>query len=276
MNNLKLSISLVIYREKFSDIKACLISLARSIPENIQYIICIIDNGAIELSRTSDIEFETKKHFPELPIHYIVSPKNGGYGYGHNQAIFQSEANYHLILNNDVYMMFNTLKNALNFMQQNPNVGMLVPDVYGMDGKRVYLCRHNPTLIINFLRRFSPVWLKKLCEKKLLHFEMRDKNYDEPIFNLTNPTGCFMFCRLDLLKSLQGFDEKLFMYYDDADLGRRMAIISKIAYVPSVKIKHLWQRAAYHDKYMAWIAIKSAFYYAWKWSWPNNKKFTNY
>ena len=94
---------------------------------------------------------------------------------------------------------------------------------------------------------------------------MQDKNYNEAIFNLSNPTGCFMFCRLKLLKQLNGFDEKFFMYYDDSDLGRRMAEISQIAYSPTVKIRHVWRRAAYQDRRMAWIASKSALYYSWKW-----------
>ena len=55
------------------------------------------------------------------------------------------------------------------------------------------------------------------------------------------------------------------MYYDDSDLGRRMSKISQIAYSPNVKIKHVWRRAAYKDKRMAWIASKSALYYSWKW-----------
>ncbi|MES2998388.1 MAG: glycosyltransferase [Pseudomonadota bacterium] len=265
MDTITLSIGIVVYQEQFSDVKDCLSSLINAIPQYIQYGITIVDNGALELNRASDIEVETEKYFPGLPIRYRVSPKNGGYGYGHNQVILKSDAEYHLILNNDVYLMPDTVKNAFDFMQQYPHVGMLVPDVYDMNEKRVYLCRHNPSLWISFLRRFSPILFKKLFSKQLARFEMRDKNYDKPLFNLTNPTGCFMFCRLDLLKSLGGFDEKFFMYCDDSDLGRRMARISQIAYSPAVKIKHAWQRAAYHDKRMAWVATKSALYYAWKW-----------
>jgi UDP-N-acetyl-alpha-D-quinovosamine dehydrogenase len=267
MKSMKLSISIVVYQEKFSDIKAPLLSLINAIPRDIPYEITFVDNGAWALRKASDIAFEIKKYFPHLPIAYSLSAKNGGYGYGHNQVIWRSEADYHLILNNDVYLMPDTLKNALNFMQENPDVGMLVPDVYDINENRVHLCRHDPSLWINFLRRFAPVWLKKLCHHQLTRFEMRYKNYDEPIFNLTNPTGCFMLCQLDVLKRLGGFDENFFMYYDDADLGRRMAKLSKIAYSPAVKIKHVWQRAAYHDKRMAWIAIKSALYYSWKWYW---------
>lgn len=265
MRKIKLSISIVVYQEIFLQIKDCLSSLIGSIPDEIRYEITLVDNGALELNKDFSFEIELKKCFPNLPIYYLVSTKNGGYGYGHNQVILKSQADYHLILNNDVYMMPNTLKNALDFMQQHKQVGMLVPDVYDMDEKRVYLCRHNPSLWISFLRRFAPSFLKKIFQKQLSKFQMQDKNYNKNMFKLSNPTGCFMFCRLELLKQLGGFDEKFFMYYDDSDLGRRMAKISLIAYSPAVKIKHVWRRAAYQDRRMAWIASKSALYYSWKW-----------
>lgn len=265
MRQIKLSISIVVYQEIFFQIKDCLSSLIGSIPDDICYEITLVDNGALELNKDFSFEIELKKCFPNLPIYYLVSTKNGGYGYGHNQVILKSKADYHLILNNDVYMMPNTLKNALDFMQQHKQVGMLVPDVYDMDEKRVYLCRHNPSLWISFLRRFAPSFFKKIFQKQLSKFQMQDKNYNENMFKLSNPTGCFMFCRLELLKQLGGFDEKFFMYYDDSDLGRRMAKISLIAYSPAVKIKHVWRRAAYQDRRMAWIASKSALYYSWKW-----------
>lgn len=265
MPQMKLSISIVIYREDFLQIKDCLLSIINAMPKDIQYEITVVDNGALELNKKANYEIEIKKYFSSLPIFYILSSKNGGYGYGHNQVILKSNAEYHLILNNDVYLMSDTLKNALHFMQQHKHVGMLVPDVYDMNEKRVYLCRHNPSLWISFLRRFAPAFLKNIFQSQLRKFEMQDKNYNETMFTLSNPTGCFMFCRLDLLKRLGGFDENFFMYYDDSDLGRRMAEISEIAYSPSVKIRHVWRRASYQSKRMAWIASKSALYYSWKW-----------
>lgn len=265
MTRIKFSVSIVIYKENFLQIKDCLLSLFNSIPKEVSYKITIVDNGALELKKNNDFETNIKSFFENLPIYYRISPKNGGYGHGHNQVLLKSDAEYHLILNNDVYLMPDTLKNAFEFMQFHSHVGMLVPDVYDMNGQRVYLCRHNPSLWIGFLRRFSPNWFKKIFQKQLSSFEMQDKNYNKEMFKLSNPTGCFMFCRLDLLKRLGGFDEKFFMYYDDSDLGRRMAGISQIAYSPTVKIKHVWRRAAYRDKRLAWIASKSALYYSWKW-----------
>ena len=267
MSALKLSISIVVYRENFSDIKACLENLISLIPEAVVYEITIVDNGALELKKVSDIASNCVNYFPCFPIRYVLSPKNGGYGYGHNQAIFSSKADYHLIINSDIYIYRDSLRNALAFMRDNPGIGMIVPDIYDIGGNRVYLCRQNPCLWIGFLRRFSPSWFKKIFNKQLEKFEMRDKDYDRPIFNLTNPTGCFMLCRAPLLKAINGFDEKFFMYYEDSDIGRRLAERATIVYMPTVKLKHEWKRAAYHDKRMTWIAIKSAIYYAYKWRW---------
>lgn len=265
MYQIKLSISIVLYGESFVEIRDCLLSVLSSIPQDISYEITLVDNGALALEKNNDLAINIKNCFVNLPIFYIVSSKNGGYGYGHNQAIGKSEAEYHLILNSDVYLMPDSLEKALDFMQRHPFIGLLVPDVYDMNEKRVHLCRYNPSLWISFLRRFAPNFFKKMFHKQLNHFQMQDKNYNEAIFNLSNPTGCFMFCRLDLLKRLGGFDEKFFMYYEDSDLGRRMARISQVAYSPEVRIKHIWRRAAYQDKRMTWIASKSAVYYSWKW-----------
>lgn len=274
MGVIKLSVSIVIYQENFSDIKNCLENLIQGLPEALAYQITIVDNGAVALNKPMDIESQCLQYFTGLPIDYVISPKNGGYGYGHNQAIFSSQADYHLIMNHDIQMMPDALSKALAFMEAYPRVGMLVPDVYDREENRVYLCRQNPRLWISFLRRFSPSWLKRVFNRPLKRFEMRDEDYEYPIFNLMNPSGCFMFCRLSVLKAIGGFDEKFFMYYEDADLGRRLAACAPIVYVPAVKIKHEWERAAYHDKRMAWIAIQSALYYAWKWRWKKKNRTT--
>ena len=131
MNSIKLSISIVIYQEDFLQIKDSLLSVINAIPDNVNYKIGIVDNGA-ELNKKANFQREIKKYFFNLPIFYLLSTRNGGYGYGHNKVILNSDAEYHLILNNDVYLMADTLNNAIEFMQKYNQVGMLVPDVYDM------------------------------------------------------------------------------------------------------------------------------------------------
>jgi GT2 family glycosyltransferase len=53
-------------------------------------------------------------------------------------------------------------------------------------------------------------------------------------------SGCFILVRGDLLKSIGGFDEQFFYYYEDMDLCRRIWQLGKpIVYVPDATITHL-------------------------------------
>ena len=47
-----------------------------------------------------------------------------------------------------------------------------------------------------------------------------------------------MLCRSENLQAVEGFDENYFMYFEDFDLSLRVGQVAKIAYLPSMKIKH--------------------------------------
>jgi len=178
-------------------------------------------------------------------------------------VIEQSESDYHFVINPDLFVDPKSLVIALHFMQINPDVGLLVPSIFSEDGNRHYLCKRNPTLFILFLRSFAPAWLKACFKSTLDRFEMRDRNYDEIMDDVEFPSGCFMLFRTRIVKQLKGFDPAYFMYFEDADIGRRMSRIARIVYVPAVKVVHKWERGSHSDWYLRWVTIKSALIY-WK------------
>ena len=51
-----------------------------------------------------------------------------------------------------------------------------------------------------------------------------------------------MFCRTSALKNCNGFDERYFMYGEDADLTRELQKIGKTMYVPQIEVTHEWKR----------------------------------
>ena len=51
-----------------------------------------------------------------------------------------------------------------------------------------------------------------------------------------------MLMRTDPLKRLNGFDERFFLYFEDADLTLRMQKFGRTVYVPSLIITHAWNR----------------------------------
>jgi GT2 family glycosyltransferase len=195
----------------------------------------------------------------------IVAEGNIGYGRGNNLAIQKTKARYHFSSNPDIFLRDNALIEAIAYLEQHPEVGLLVPDVHGEDGERHYLCKRNPTLFDMLLRGFAPSFIKQLFHKRMQSFEMRERNYDAVISAVEYPTGCFMFFRTGPLKKIGGFDPDYFLHLEDADIGRRMRAIAEVAYVPQVKIVHKWARGSHRSWKLRWITIKSAFIYWRKW-----------
>ena len=265
---LRLSISVVIYHPKLDDLtklfqsyQVALRFLAKEYRLESQLI--IVDNNPAG----GDID-KVKPLLENCALNYQYkkSVKNGGYGYGHNQAITSIDSDYHIICNPDIEFFEATLAKAVAYIKNHPKVVLLTPAVFGQEGKRQYLCKRNPKLFHLFLRRFCSNIIKKVLFKNYLdRYEFRDKSYQEVIENVPFCTGCFMFFKTSALKALGGFDKRFFMYLEDADLSRRALNIGKTVYLPECKVIHRWERGSYKNKKLRNATIKSAFQYWWKW-----------
>ena len=85
---------------------------------------------------------------------------------------------------------------------------------------------------------------------------MQDRKNTEPC-EIDFCTGCFMFCRTEALKKVGGFDEEYFLYFEDADLTRKMQSVGKTMFVPSIRVIHGWQRENHKNAKAASTMIKS-------------------
>ena len=115
-----------------------------------------------------------------------------------------------------------------------------------------------------FLRRFWPKSLHKLIQKRLDDYEMRDVGYDH-VCDVPFLSGAFMFCRTGLLKELGGFDPGYFLYFEDADLCRRIQQTHRTVYCPEVSVTHFWERSAHKNLTYTYHFIKSAYRYFSRW-----------
>lgn len=199
-------------------------------------------------------------------VEYVEAGVNGGYGAGNNISIRHHEdADYHLVLNPDVLIQEDSLTNALAYLESNRDVGLLTPQVKGLDGTMHHLCKRNPTLLDMFIRSASSPLLNRLFLQRNFQYEMRDHDYQNVIKPVAYPTGCFMLFRRSVLARIGGFDEGYFLHYEDADIGRSVSQVSQTAYVPSVVVLHKWSRDTHKSWYMRWVTIKSGLRYWRKW-----------
>ncbi|WP_302575450.1 glycosyltransferase family 2 protein [uncultured Duncaniella sp.] len=203
-------------------------------------------------------------------IHYIHS-LNLGYGSGHNIAIRKSieiGADYHVVLNPDIYWGGDVIGELTKYMDRNPDVGQVMPKVFYPDGRLQYLCKMCPSPMDLIFKRFFP---SKLTEKRLHKFQLRSTRYDKPM-NVPYLSGCFMFFRVEALKDVGLFDERFFMYPEDIDITRRMHAKYRTMFYPFVSIVHAHAAASKTNKKMLKIHILNMIKYFNKWGWLFDKE----
>jgi len=251
-------------------VTGCIVTFKNN-PEVVQQVIKSFQNTELNVklyivdnSPTNELSSLAK----DDNVEYIFNPSNPGFGAAHNIAIKKSieiKSTYHVVLNPDIYFDSFALDRMVTFMNKHLDCGQLMPKILYPTGEVQYLCKKNPTLVDLFLRRFMPSSLQKFFKNRMDSFEYKDKNYDEIIFDVPYFSGCFMFFRTSILKNIGGFDEKIFMYIEDADITRRMLEVSRTVYYPKATVYHHYAKGSYNNIKLMFYNIHGAFVYFKKW-----------
>lgn len=254
------------------DITACIV-LYKNDPKMLKDAISSFLNTSLNVkiylidnSPTDELKFLRS----EERIEYHFNDNNMGFGSAHNVIIKKAQlegTNYHLVLNPDVYFERGELEKQYSFLQQNQDIGLLMPKVLYPDSEIQYLCKRNPKPFDLFARRFLPDFIKKKMSKRMGLYEYKDHNYNEIIYDVPYLSGCYMLFRMDILARLNGFDERIFMYIEDADISRRALEISRTVYYPGSTIFHHYGKGSYKNFKLMYYNIHGAFIYFNKWGW---------
>lgn len=262
-----LSISIVVFEPNLDKLKKTIQHLfiaAKNLNDDNSIVVQIINNSHSQASADQITALFSEFNHPPLHITYIGAEKNLGYGSANNLSLLKSKAKYHLVLNPDAYLAPDCLTIAIDYLENNKNCVLLSPAVYYENGERQYLCRKNITFFSQFLRALAPQFIKKLFKNYLDKIEYLDHDYSQPIHDVPFLTGCFMLLRTKPTQEIGGFDERYFLYVEDADLTRRLLTVGNTIYYPKAKITHSWARMAYKNRKCQWYAIASALKYCWK------------
>lgn len=253
------SASLVLYHNKNKDVENVISSVLKSPID----ILCIVDHSA-----NDDFNSLSDKSDRIIYLH----TENDGYGKGHNTGIKeilkQTKSDYHIVLNPDIYFESDAIKQLIGFMDNNPDVGLVMPKVYYPDGRFQYLCKLLPTPADIFLRQFAPTSIK---EKNNERYTLKYVDYSKTM-DIPSLSGCFMFFRTKVFEEIGGFDERFFMHFEDIDITRRIGDISRTVYFPDATIIHAHEAAHKTSKKMLLVGLKSAVKYFNKWGWLFDKE----
>lgn len=249
--------SIVIYKNDLQVLKKAAFSFLESVPDALLYM---IDNSPLNFY---------ERHFQHPRIKFIYNNKNIGFGAGHNialrQVVGEHRSAYHIVLNPDVYFERDVIDSLLQYMDQNPVVGLVMPKVLYPDGRLQPLCRLLPTPATLFSRRFlgfNRRWINRINHWYEMHFSGYNKIMDVPFLS-----GCFMFIRTESLRKVGLFDERIFLYTEDTDLTRRIHKYYRTVFFPQVTIYHHHEKASYKNAKRLFQHTRSAITYFNKWGW---------
>ncbi len=257
----QLSVSIVVYKNDPEEVVAAIKSVLRS---SLRVQCTVVDN-----SPTQDLEATLRA----TGANYIHAGANLGFGGGHNLALRQicNASEYHLVLNPDVHFEPEILVPLYEFMNRNPNVGLVMPQVLYPDGTTQHLCKQFPSPLALLSRRFLGGFGRFIFSKQLDSYELRtlDLRVTREIPCLS---GCFMFLRSTVLRRIGFFDERFFMYMEDVDLCRRIGVGHKTVFYPQVAVTHGYAKGSYRDRKLLKYHLESAWRYFSKWGWLRDQE----
>lgn len=196
----------------------------------------MVDNGSDDGSVDC-----VNEHFPGA--HVIRNKRNEGFASACNQAAWTATGEFLLFHNPDVQLDGGAMDSLIELFRERGNVGAASGRMRFRDGSFQATCRNFPTL-----RRllFSRGSVFSVFRENVGRYTLGD--YGE-VTEVPAVAGTMMMMRRDVFVSLDGFDERFFMYMEDTDLCLRLNRAGYRNYfVPGAGGIHLWGRGSRSGK----------------------------
>ncbi len=192
----------------------CLKSVFEQTKE-IEFEVIVSDNGSTDGS----IEM-IKIEFPQVIL--IENKVNLGFGTANNIGAKIAKGKYLFFLNSDTVLENNAVAKFYSYYEEECKddcaLGAYLHNKDGSIGNSYGRYSSFLYQYIHCVYNLFPSLLNK--RKKSLNKQRNDK---EKLYEKSVPfvTGADLFMKTSIFKSLNGFDEKIFMYFEDEDLCRR-------------------------------------------------------
>ncbi|KKQ27050.1 MAG: putative glycosyltransferase [Candidatus Levybacteria bacterium GW2011_GWA2_37_36] len=200
----------------------CLESLKNIKKDNFKLTIVVVDNASTDGSAESIRHYVSSSKYDGVKI--IENKRNLGFSGGHNMTIkyaLENSADYILILNNDTYVDKNFLTGLLSVAERNSNVGILIPKIYFAPEFEYHKNRYSENEIgkVLWYAGGKMDWANVIGYNRGV--DVVDKGQFDKIEETEIATGCCMLLTKEAIDRVGMFDERYYLYYEDADLSMR-------------------------------------------------------
>ncbi len=217
---------------------ACLASVYQSDYNNFEVV--VVDNNS------KDGSFEAAKN-QFSRAHFIRSPQNIGFARGNNLGLrfaLEKFADFVLLLNNDAFLQKNTLSILLEAAQEKKSPAIFNPLIVNKNDQKIWFAGGK----IKWLQ-MKNVHLTKATAAK--------------IYPTQYCTGCAMLVSKEIFKKIGLFDERYFLYYEDADFSVRALKAGFGLFIcPSAKVSHAEQSCAKNKTKVYWLVLSGLLFFS--------------
>ncbi len=251
--DITLTVGIVNYNTKIH-LKKCIASISKN-PPKCSYEIIVVDNASKDGSK------KFLKKIQRENIKVILNKKNIGFGAACNQIASAQKSSYILFLNPDVEVEKDGIDKLLNSLKGNKKVGVITGKLLFPDGSLQFSCRKSPTILRVLFGRESV--LRKIFPNNIIsrEFLMTDFDYNKIQFP-DFIRGAVMLFKMDVFKKIGGFDEKFFLFFEDADICQRLKKMNyKIIYLPEAIFYHSLGESTKKQKIRTKITINISMFY---------------
>ena len=230
------------------EILECLKSVKEQ-TKGVRLSLFVSDNGSDDGTPAA-----VRAAFPDVTV--IENGANLGFGAGHNKVLPLLSSRYHVMINPDITLQEDAVSAMVSYMEDHPEVGLMMPDIRNPDGTRQILPKRDPRWSYMILGKFFPAVRRAYCRA--------DEAMDTPT-EIEFCSGCFMLIRTELFKKLGGFDDRYFLYMEDADLSRQVRKEAKVVFFPGAKVTHAWHHESAKSGKALKLHVESGRKYFAKW-----------
>jgi hypothetical protein len=187
---------------------------------------CVVDNGS------SDGTAEAiRRRFPWVRV--LPLPRNVGFAAGSNAGLRALRGRHALLLNSDAKLVRGVLRGCVDFLDANPDVGVVGPQLLYPDGSKQ-----------NSIHNF-PMLATELVPKGVFQFLFRRRFPSwrwagaAPI-DVEAVAGAALFLRADLLRDVGTLPEDYFFFLEETDWCLRVRAAGwRVVHFPSAFVVHV-------------------------------------
>ena len=220
------------------DTVLCLESVGRLLIDGFVLGVVVVDNGSMDGS-VNEIR---KRKYGIRNLEIIENGENLGYAGGNNvgmQYALDKGADWVMVLNNDTRVAKNLIIHLIEAGMKHKDAGALAPKIYFEKGCEFHKKRYKKGEAGKVIwSAGGEIDWQNVFGKNRGVDEVDKGQYDEEA-EVDFASGACVLCRAKALVGVGLFDEKYFMYFEDADLAIRMRNKGwKTVYVPEACVWH--------------------------------------